>query len=399
MRKAALFLLTVAGLAGCDGSDESTERQASVPPAEKSTPPSARGTAPESRQRPEGAPPAADSDVAKQGRAGGDRAARMRERMQQFQDRPVPVAIARVQRGRVDAFYATTASLTAEEEASTVARTQGVVESIYVEEGDVVQAGKPLAQLDTDRLELEVARTRTNIESYTRAHKRSQRLLETKMISPEAHDQALYNLEREKASLALQLYELAEATIRAPIDGVVTKRHIKLGNTLSPNSAAFEIKRADIIEAILNVPEREMAKIDRGQLAVVRVDALDDRSFDGVVERVAPEVDASSGTFRVTVALVNSDNVLKPGMFARVNVRYDSNEDTLLVAREAVVTQKDENSVFVVREGLAMRQSVTLGYAMGTDVEILTGLGEGDEVVITGQGGLRDGASVRVVSL
>jgi membrane fusion protein, multidrug efflux system len=331
--------------------------------------------------------------------SGGDRASKMRERMSQFRNRPVPVAVTEVQRGSVDAFYATTASLTAEEEASTVARTQGIVKEIYVEEGDAVEAGTALAQLDTDRLALEVARTRTNIESFERAFARAQQLNTTKMISPEAYDQALYNLEREKDTLALQLYELEEATIRAPIAGVVTLRHIKLGNSLSPNSPAFEIKQLDLIEAVLNVPEKELVKIAEGQMASVQIDALNDRTFEGMVKRVAPEIDPDSGTFRVTVRVMNEDSSLKPGMFARVNIRYDHHADTLLVAREAVVTQKDDSTVFVVRDGLATRQSVRLGYAMGSEVEILDGLGEGDQVVITGQGGLRDGASVRVVSL
>ena len=317
----------------------------------------------------------------------------------QFRDRPVPVAVTKVERGRVEAFYASTASLTAEEEAAVVARTQGVVEQIFVEEGDYVAAGAPLAQLDTRRLELEVARSRTNIESYERAFKRAKSLYETKMISPDAYDQALYNLERENASLNLQLYELDEATIKAPIDGVITLRHIKLGNTLNSNDRAFELKRSEVIEAVLNVPEKELSKLEKGQLAIVRIDALDSAEFEGVVNRVSPEIDPSSGTFRVTVSLNNPDNILKPGMFARVNVRYDSNENTLLLAREAVVTQKDENSVFVVKAGQATRQTITIGYAMGSSVEVLEGLDEGDQVVITGQGGLRDGASVRLVPL
>ena len=219
------------------------------------------------------------------------------------------------------------------------------------------------------------------------------------MISPDAYDQALYNLERENASLNLQLYELDEATIKAPIDGVITLRHIKLGNTLNSNDRAFELKRSEVIEAVLNVPEKELSKLEKGQLAIVLIDALDSAEFEGVVNRVSPEIDPSSGTFRVTVSLNNPDNILKPGMFARVNVRYDSNENTLLLAREAVVTQKDENSVFVVKAGQATRQTITIGYAMGSSVEVLEGLDEGDQVVITGQGGLRDGASVRLVPL
>lgn len=325
-----------------------------------------------------------------------DRMAQMRDRMR---NRPVPVAVTEVQRGRVDAFYSSTTSLSAEEEAVVVARTQGVVETLYVEEGDRVTAGTPLAQLDTRKLQLEVNRTRTNIDSLTRAYARAEQLFEKKMISPDAFDQARFNLEREQATLALQLYDIEEATLRAPIDGVVTVRHIKLGNTLTPNNPAFEIKRTDSIEAILNVPERELAKLKEGQLANVRIDALDHQVFEGVVDRVAPQVDPQSGTFRVTVKLSNPANLLKPGMFARVDVRFDVSENTLLVSRDAVLTQKDENSVFVVRDGLAMRQNVQLGYASGGEVEIRDGLGEGDQVVITGQGGLRDGASVRIVQL
>jgi len=320
----------------------------------------------------------------------------MRERMR---DRPVPVAVTEVERGRVDAYYTTTTSLSAEQEAVVVAKTQGVVKRLDAEEGDRVVEGDPLAQLDTERLELEVARTRTNIESLERSYTRSKQLFQKQMISPDAFDEARFAVEREKATLALQLYELKEATIRAPLDGVITTRHIKLGNTLSPNDPAFEIKQVDTIEAILDVPERELLKLEEGQPARVRVDALGAHEFDGVVERVAPNVDPTSGTFRVTVQLANPQGMLKPGMFARVAIRYDSSDNTLLVARDAVLTQRDQNSVFVVRDGLAMRQAVELGYSMGDEVEILAGLTEGDQVVVTGQGGLRDGAPVRVVTL
>lgn len=325
-----------------------------------------------------------------------ERIAQMRERVQ---NRPVPVAVAEVGRGRVDAFYSTTTSLTAEDEAVVVARTQGIVEAIFVEEGDRVEEGQSLAQLDTRRLALEVARTETNIRSLEQAFKRADQLFEKKMISPDAFDEAKYALERERAALALQQYELNEATIRAPIGGVVTVRHIKLGNTLNPNDPAFEIKQLDNIEAVLNVPEKELAKLAEGQLARVRVDALAGEVFEGEVERVAPEVDAESGTFRVTVELDNPSGRLKPGMFVRVNIRYDSSLDALLVARDAVVTEEDLSAVFVVREGVAERQVVELGYISGGDVEIRGGLAEGEQVVITGQRGLRDGSPVRIVTL
>ena len=217
------------------------------------------------------------------------------------------------------------------------------------------------------------------------------------MISPNEYDAARFNYRAEQANLKLREYELREAAIRATLDGVITRRHIKVGQTLSENSAAFEMKRLRNIEAILNAPEREIGRIRAGQSARRLVDALAEDVFHGAVSRVAPEVDPTSGTFRVTVSLANEDARLKPGMFARVDVRVDERQNALLVPLEAVMVLRDHSSVFVVAEGVATRREVTTGYAADGIVELVEGVEEGDQVVSTGQDGLRSGAPVRVV--
>ena len=314
-----------------------------------------------------------------------------------FKSRPVPVSIDDVVLGAIDATYATTATLSAVEEALVVARTQGIVETIFVEEGMVVEKGTPLAQLDTRRLALDMARTETNLESLKRALNRADQLYASKMISPDAFDQARFNYEREAAVLALLAHDLSEATIRAPINGVITVRHIKLGNTLQPNSQAFEMKRSDVIEAILNVPEQELLKLKPDQPASIRVDALRGWVVDGQVLRIAPEVNAATGTFRVTVTMLNPDGQLKPGMFARVDILYDRYSDALLVSREAVITQRNEKSVFVLSGETVKRQLIETGYTQGDRVEVKAGLSLGDQVVVRGQSTLKDGGLVRVV--
>lgn len=314
-----------------------------------------------------------------------------------FKSRPVPVSVDTVSLGSIDATYASTATLSAVEEALVVARTQGIVETIFVEEGMKVKKGTPLAQLDTRRLALDMARTETNLKSLERALNRADQLYDRKMISPDAFDQARFNYEREAAALALLAHDLSEATIRAPINGVITVRHIKLGNTLQPNSQAFEMKRADIIEAILNVPEQELLKLEGGQPASIRVDALTGLIVEGEVLRIAPEVNPATGTFRVTVSMLNPEGQLKPGMFARVDILYDRYSDALLVAREAVITQRNEKSVFLLSGDIVNRQIIETGYAQGERVEIKKGLALGDQVVVRGQSTLKDGGIVRVV--
>lgn len=309
----------------------------------------------------------------------------------------VPVAVAEVRRGVVEAYYRGSTNLTAAEEAVVVARTLGVVEALFVEEGDVVEAGQPLAQLETERLQLEVERSRTQLANLKAAYERAERLNTSQMISPTEYDAARFGYQTELTNLRLREYELREATIRATISGVITRRHIKVGHTLNQNAPAFEMKRLDSIEAELNVPEREIRRIRSGQFARVIVDALPDDGFEGEVTRVAPEVDPTSGTFRVTVTLENTDGRLKPGMFGRVDVRTDIRSNALLTPLEAVVTLRDRSSLFVVSDDVAERRQVTTGYVSDGNIEILTGAREGEQVVMTGQDGLRDGTRVSIV--
>ena len=339
-----------------------------------------------------------------QAKAGGaateQRAARFRNMANSrlAEDVPrVPVAVAEVRRGVVEAYYRGSTNLTAAEEAVVVARTLGVVEALFVEEGDVVEAGQPLAQLETERLRLEVARSRTQLANLRAAYERAERLNASQMISPTEYDAARFGYQTELTNLRLREYELREATIRATIGGVITRRHIKVGHTLNQNAPAFEMKRLDSIEAELNVPEREIQRIRPGQFSRVIVDALPDDGFEGEVTRVAPEVDPTSGTFRVTVTLDNTDGRLKPGMFGRVDVRTDVRPNALLTPLEAVVTLRDRSSVFVVSDDVAERRQVTTGYVSDGNIEILSGAREGEQVVMTGQDGLRDGTRVSIV--
>ena len=165
--------------------------------------------------------------------------------------------------------------------------------------------------------------------------------------------------------------QLREAAIRAPFAGTITARHVKAGNTLNAGDPAFDIKRFRTLEAGLNVPERQLAHLDTGQDAGIRIDALPQQRFIGRVKRISPVVDSGSGTFRVTVEVANDDRALKPGMFARIEIRYDSHEEALLVRKDAVVTRNNQTAVFVVRDGVAHRQQVVIGYSSEDSVEIL----------------------------
>jgi membrane fusion protein (multidrug efflux system) len=309
----------------------------------------------------------------------------------------LPVEVASVERGVATARLTSTASLDAENEATVVARVGGVVETVLVEEGQYVRADQPLARLDDERLVLEVRRAEVSLQKLETAFERSRAMFSKQLVSRETFEQAKSEYEAQKVATDLARLELAYATIRAPIAGWVSLRHVKAGNMVGANDPAFEITNLDPLRAVLHVPERDLAKLAVDQPATLQFDALPGRTFAGRVALISPVVDASTGTFRVTVEVRDPSRTIKPGMFGRVHVQYDQREDALLVPKTALIEEDDAVSVFIVDDSVALQRTVKTGYSAREHVEILEGLADGDRVVLSGQTALRDSARVEII--
>ena len=273
----------------------------------------------------------------------------------------VPVEVAQATRRAVAASYSGTTTLEALGESQVVAKTSGVALAVLVEEGQVVRAGQALVRLDPDRPRLQVAQAAAQMHKLENNYRRAQQLVEQRMISANDVDQIKYDLENARAVYRAASLELSYTTITAPISGVVASRSIKSGNFVQINSPIIRIVDASRLEATLNVPEREIAKLKPGQAVGLAVDALPGKQFTGTVARVAPVVDNGTGTFRV-VASFPGDGELQPGMFSRLNINYDQRADALVVPRTALLEDGGEPAVYVVRDGKAQRTVLKLGY-------------------------------------
>ena len=310
----------------------------------------------------------------------------------------VPVEVAKASRSAVTAAFQGTANLVPEAEADVVTKTSGVVLQIMVEEGDRVQAGQVLARLDSDRQRLALKQSEANLRKLENDFKRQEELIGRKLISQDVFDRSRYDLDTQRASYEIAKLELSYAEIRAPIGGVVSKRMVKVGNLIQLNQPLFKIDDFDPLEAMINVPEREMRLIQAAQPVQMLVDALPGAVFTGSVARVSPVVDASTGTFRVVAQFKDDSGQLRSGMFGRVRIVYDQRADALVVPRSALVGDDKDASVFVVEADVAKRRKVKLGYADGGQVEVVDGIAEGEQVVTLGQAALRDGAKVQVIN-
>ena len=308
----------------------------------------------------------------------------------------VPVEVARASHRAIAASYTGTAPLEARAESQVIAKTSGVALSVMAEEGQVVRAGQTLVRLDSARAELQAAQSAAMMRKLESNYARSRQLAEQKLISANDNDQLRYDLENARAANKLANLELSYANVKAPISGVIAQRSIKAGNFVQINTPIFRIVDTSRLEAVLNVPERELATLKPGLPVRLHVDAMPGKTFDGVVDRIAPVVDSGSGTFRV-ISTFAGGGMLQPGMFGRLQIDYDNRANALVVPRVALLDDEGDPAVFVVRDNKVMRVPVKLGYLDGGWAEIREGIKLGDRVVIAGKTALRDGSLVQVL--
>ena len=309
-----------------------------------------------------------------------------------------PVEASTVATGDIAAFFTGTASLEAEEEALVVAKTGGVVMEIFAEEGQYVKQGQRLAKLDDERLTLEMSRSEAALAKLKRDYERNEELFQKSLISAEEYERIKSDYETQKAARDLAQLELNYTTVVAPFSGIVSERLIKRGNMVATHAPTFRLTDFDPLLAILHVPERELNKLQKGQRAELRLDALYGEVFTGAIKRISPIVDPTTGTFKVTVEVRDRSRQLKPGMFGRVRIVYDTREDVLLVPKEAILAEDDESAVYVIRDTMSFRQLVETGYSDDAHMEVLSGIETGDVVITTGQNNLRDSTKVEIIN-
>lgn len=310
---------------------------------------------------------------------------------------PVPVEVVSVLRGDIQQTYRTITTLEAEQDAQVVARSTGILQNIMVEEGDTVTKGQLLAQLDVEMLSLEVAQLEATMKKLKKELDRQQALFNRKLGSSDALDRARFEYESQQAQFQVSKLKLQYASIKAPIDGVITERMVKPGNLIRESDILFKIVDPQSLKAVLHLPERELNRVKKGQSVLLAVDALNDQLIVGKVERIRPAIDTDTGTFKVIAELDNTSSQLKSGMFGKVEVVFDVHEDSLLVKQQAIITQDNRSHVFVVRDNKAMQTPVQIGFKHNGIVEITDGLAENDQVITTGQQILKHESVIEVV--
>lgn len=205
-------------------------------------------------------------------------------------------------------------------------------------------------------------------------------------------------LKQAQAALEMAQEMLSNATITAPINGIVSQRYLDEGSMAVPAASLFMIVDMDKVKAVVDVTEADLAKVAVSKEAYVSVEAFPDK-LTGKVTLVSPTLKTISRTASVEITIDNPSYKLKPGMFARVTIPVEVRENTILVRRSSVIEDKitGEKYVFVVNNGKSIKRRIEVGLANSDIVEVLSGVQDGEKVVISGQNYLKDGEIVQVV--
>ena len=312
----------------------------------------------------------------------------------------VPVEVADLVNGTISSNYSTTAVLEAKEEAFVVPRASGIIEEIFVEEGDYVEKGQVLAQIEPQRYHLNLDRARADLIGLEKELAKINKVYNKKLVSDDTYDKITAQYQSANATLSLAKLDLKEATIVAPIAGFIAERNAKVGNLTESFQRArmFHIVQQKELYGIVYLPEKELSRVHKEQKATLELTAFGDRQVSAFVERISPVIDAKTGTFKVTLRIPNDSNQLKAGMFAQVELNYDTHQNATLLPRKALLTIDDKKNVFIIKDGTAQKVAVSVGYQEGEYVEILQGLLGDEQVVITGHHNLRDKAPVEIVN-
>ena len=200
-----------------------------------------------------------------------------------------------------------------------------------------------------------------------------------------------------QAGVAAARTSLDQTAVTSPFEGVIAQKLLDVGATVSPQSPVFVLV-AKAVESHLTVDEARIGSMQVNMDAEVTVPAFPNRIFKGKIATIAPLGDARAHTFNVKVIADDREGLLKPGMFAQVNVIAATKPNAILVPTASIVTQGQTSRVFVIVNGKAAAKTVKLGIADTTSTEITEGLAAGDQVVTVGQNVLRDGQAVTVAT-
>lgn len=306
------------------------------------------------------------------------------------------VEVTRVRVGEVQRRWSAVGSLKANESVVLRPEIAGRITRIGFEEGQRVARGAPLFELDDSVFLAQIAQAQASLALSTRNATRAEELFGRALISPRDRDAARAALEVDQATLRLARAQAAKTVLRAPFGGRAGLRWVAIGDYVNPGQDLVLLEDLDRMKLEFRLPELALADLREGQDAAVQLDAWPGQDFTARLYALDSRVADDTRSIAARAHMDNAEGRLRPGMFARVNLVVARKPDALLVPEQSLLARGGKSFVYLVEDGKAREVEVQLGQRQPGEVEVLSGLREGQTIVMRGLQSVSDGAPVRV---
>ena len=335
----------------------------------------------------------------------------------------VPVETTVVTRGNVVQSLTFMGDVKAEQSVSIYSKVPDRIETFYVEMGDKVRKGDPIARIAAMTIEQNVRQAEAALISAKAQEanmkiefERAERLSKEQAMSLQQfesirtqYESIQATEEQAQAALSASKSQLDDALITSPIDGVIGKRYLEAGDMASPGMPLVSIVKMENVKITFNATEKDLIKLQIGQKATVTISALVDEKFEGNVFKISPVLDPVTRMAEIEVLVNNEKRLLRPGMYARVEVITGIIENIIMIPRFATIEstslqkigQTDQvvknYYVFIVDSNQPVQKKLNVIYVNHEWLAVRDGINVGDQLITAGQNNIRDGMTVSVV--
>lgn len=314
------------------------------------------------------------------------------------------VTVQELQSQKFEHFVDLQGNITTKENILVSAQVAGTLNKVYVKKGDWVQKGDLLAEIDAGGMDNQLEQLRASAELAKTTFDRQSRLWEQNIGSEIQYLQAKTQYEAQKNAFEQMEKMLAKTSITAPFSGIVDQVLADPGSLVAPGMAGqlFRLINLSNMYVVVDVPERYIGSIRKGNSAMVHIDVLG-KTVETTVRETGNYIAPSNRSFEVELAVPNKDRSIKPNLNARVAINDYSNDAAILIPQSVISENAaGQQYVYVMTDatngvGTAKRRIVTTGQASDQKIEILSGLAPGDVIVIEGARRLKDGQRIKTI--
>lgn len=275
----------------------------------------------------------------------------------------------------------------------------GRIEDVHFKEGDFANPDQPLFTIHNQEQQANIKKAESTLQKNRNILKRTEELATRKFATPQALEAAETDVKSSEADLTLAKEELEKTKILAPFDGALSERQVGKGSYVIEGDPLVRIQDITPIRLKFTVPQKEIPLIKVGDKILATTDVYPGTTFTGSVEAIEPAVDESTRSVMIFATFPNEDKKLIPGLYARAELKTTLNtKNSLFVPEQALVIRPTGNYVYKQSGDKAVLTKVTLGQRTADQAEILSGLVNGDPIVLEGQDKIQDGSIIKVAS-